>query len=335
MCVKDFLRHRQVWLGIALIWVMLFHCPLDFGPFSYLTAIGYGGVDICLFASGIGCYYSLSSDPDIMRFMKRRIKRLAPTYLIFILLWLVLQCIIGNFNFQMAVGNILALQNFTGHDHAFNWYISAIFLLYLLAPYFKSIAEQATPVRKILFLIFLLICSIPFWKADTYIITVTRLPIFYIGMIFADHCRKNYRIGKKEAVILAIAFIAGVAILLSSYFFATPYLWSYGLYWYPFILITPPLCLGISYISMLLEKAKFTKPIVRVLSVCGNYSFEIYLVHIPLFSILSALIKRFDLSNFAYFIWVGAIALVAIGCYVLKYLTALLTRLFFPAKQTL
>ena len=86
MYAKDLLRYRRVWLGIALIWVILFHCPLDFGLLSYFRAIGYGGVDICLFTSGIGCFYSLSSDSDVVGFMKRRVKKLMPTYIVFILL---------------------------------------------------------------------------------------------------------------------------------------------------------------------------------------------------------------------------------------------------------
>ena len=334
MCVKDLLRYRQVWLGTALIGVVLFHCPLSLGPFNFLKAIGYGGVDICLFASGIGCFYSLSSDSHIVSFMKRRIKRLAPTYIIFILFWLAYQYIIGNWGLQMALGNLLALQNFTGHGYDFNWYISAIFLLYILAPYFKSIAEQATPVHKNIFLMFLLVCSVPFWKADTYIITITRLPIFYIGMIFANECKKNYQITRSTIVFGGIAFILGITILLLSYVFAKQYLWSYGLYWYPFVLITPPLCLGISYVSMFLEKAKITKPIISFLSLCGNYSFELYLVHIPLFSIIPVLIKKYDLSNINYLIWAAGIVAIAIGCYVLRYLTVLLNRLCAAIQRT-
>ena len=91
MHFKDFLRYRQSWLGVALIWIMFFHMPFDFGLLQYPIAAGYGGVDICFFASGIGCFYSLSSNSDVLSFMKRRTQRLLPTYLIFIVFWLVFQ----------------------------------------------------------------------------------------------------------------------------------------------------------------------------------------------------------------------------------------------------
>lgn len=334
MYAKDLLRYRRVWLGIALVWIILFHCQLDLGPLSYFRAIGYGGVDICIFASGIGCFYSLSSDSDIVGFMKRRIKRLAPTYVVFILFWLAFQYRMGNFGFQMAVGNLLALQDLTGNGNAFNWYISAIFLLYILAPYFKAIAEQASSVRKMIFLIFLLVCSIPFWKADTYIITITRLPIFYIGMLFADKCKKNHQVKKKEIVFGAVALVLGIIILLFLYLFARKYMWSYGLYWYPFVIITPPLCLAISYVSMFLERVRISKPVISVLSLCGDYSFELYLVHILVFQILLVFIDKYDLYNIEYLVWAASIAVIAVGCYVLRSLTAFLSRLFGAIQST-
>lgn len=330
MKVKDLLRYRQAWLGVALLWIILFHGPWDMGVLGYFKSIGYGGVDICLFASGIGCFYSLSSDSNVVSFMKRRVKRLIPTYVIFIIFWLIYQYIIGKFNFQMAIGNILALQNFTGHGRDFNWYISAIFLLYILAPYFKIIAEGATPARKILFTAFLLICSVPFWGATTYIITLTRLPIFFIGMIVAEASKKDKRIGKKEMIMLSAAFMVGFALLLCSFVFAKDYLWSHGLYWYPFILITPFLCFMISYVAMLLEKTKITKPIVGFLSLCGGYSFEIYLMHIFVFEAVRKIISARGLSDIGYLVWAAGLVCIPVGCFLLRRTADLFNRLCKP-----
>lgn len=327
MYFKDFLRYRQSWLGVALLWIILFHLPVNLGPLQYPKVIGYGGVDICFFASGIGCFYSLSSNANVFDFMKRRIKRLAPTYLIFIIMWLLFQYICGNLDFQMAIGNMFALQYLTGNGNSFNWYISAIFLFYLLAPYFKAIVEQKNTVHKIVFLTFLLICSIPFWNADTYIIVITRLPIFYLGMLFADMCRKNIIIDRKKIITLAVFFILGFGSLFFAFLFANQYLWSYGLYWYPFILITPALCLAISYICMILEKTKATTKIVRLLSLCGDYSFELYLIHILIFAIIPKVTSSFNNSTIRYVIWAIGFACIPIGCYLLRCLSALLNHI--------
>ena len=328
MYYKDLLRHRQCWLGVALIWIIFYHSRLDFGLLEYLKSIGYGGVDICIFASGIGCFYSLSNESNVATFMKRRLKRLVPTYLIFIIVWLIYQYIIGNFGLQMAIGNIFAVQNFTGHEHAFNWYISAIFLFYILAPYFKAIAEHTSHTLKFIFLIFLLAFSIPFWNSNTYIITITRLPLFFIGMLFANICKKDHEILSWHVFCMIIAFIIGAIALTVSVIFIPQYMWSCGIYWYPFILITPPLCLAISYISTLLEKTKLTKPIISLLSLCGKYSFELYLVHILLISLIYDFIRKFGISKNNCIVWIISIILLVISCYLLRFFTILITKVF-------
>jgi peptidoglycan/LPS O-acetylase OafA/YrhL len=322
-------------LGIALLWIVLYHLPINWGPLQYPRAIGYGGVDICFFASGIGCFYSLSSDSNVFAFMKRRTKRLVPTYLIFIAMWLFYQYVCGNLDCQMAIGNIFALQYLAGKGNYFNWYITAIFLFYLLAPYFKAIAEQKNTVHKIAFLTFLLMCSIPFWNT-AYIVMITRFPIFYLGMLFANMCKKDTIIDKKKIITLAISFIFGLGSLLLVFLFAYQYLWSYGLYWYPFILITPPLCLAISYICMILEKSKATTKIVGFFSLCGDYSFELYLVHMLMFAIIPSVISWFNNSTIGYAVWVIGLACIPIGCYFLRCLSTLLIRITnstHPAKQ--
>ena len=330
MQVKDLLRYRQAWLGVALLWIILFHGPWDTGILSYFKSIGYGGVDICLFASGIGCFYSLSSDPNAVNFIKRRVNRLIPTYVIFIVFWLIYQWIIGKFDFRMALGNLLALQNFTGRGRDFNWYISAIFLLYILAPYFKAVAENTSVARKLLFTLFLLICSVPFWGVTAYIITLTRLPVFFIGMVTADLAKKDKRLGKKELLALGAAFVIGFALLFGSFIFAKDYLWSHGLYWYPFILITPFLCFMISYAAMLLEKTKITKPIVGFISLCGGYSFEIYLMHIFVFEAVRKIISARGLSDIGYLVWAAGLICIPVGCFLLRRLTGLFNRICRP-----
>ena len=73
-----------------MLWILLFHIPMELpgAGLRLFRQLGYGGVDLCLFASGVGCFYSLSKDPDAGRFLGRRLWRLGPVYLIFMLFWL-------------------------------------------------------------------------------------------------------------------------------------------------------------------------------------------------------------------------------------------------------
>ena len=337
MYFKDLLRYRNAWIGLGVLWVVMFHFGADFhvGILNFLRNNGYGGVDICFFASGIGCFFSLSSDADVGNFMKRRLKRLLPTYLVFIVFWLIFKYALGEFDLQMALGNILAVQNFTGLGNYLNWYISALFLFYLLAPYFKIVIDRASPVCSALFLLLLILFSVPFWGATTYIITVTRFAIFYIGMLFAKMCRRETKIRPVHLVFAAAAFAAGTAALMISYAYFPQLLWSCGLHWYPFILITVPLCIAISYVMRFLEKYKVTRPIAGFASLCGKYSFEIYLLQFPLVTIVGKLIVRYGLMEHRDYIWLLGMPVLAIACYALRRLTKLSEYVYGKAKQRL
>ncbi len=128
-----------------MVWILLYHSSLrfSFAPFMMFKNIGYGGVDICFLTSGIGCYYSLNKNPDIFAFFKRRFLRIGPTYLCYIFLWFIYKGITGTLNVQMMIGNIFGIQNFTGLGNAFDWYISALLLFYLLTPALKSFVDKA------------------------------------------------------------------------------------------------------------------------------------------------------------------------------------------------
>ena len=260
--------------------------------------------------------------------MKRRLKRLIPTYLVFMIIWLAVKYICGDFEIQMALGNLLALQHFSGHADSFNWYVGAALLFYLFAPYFKVIVDRASPICKYLFPLFLFICSVPFWQANTHIIVASRLPIFYIGLLFADMCQKSKRILWYHVGGAILSFIVGILFLAVSFNWLSQYLRSHGLFWYPFIFITPPLCMAISYLLIHIERLKFTRPIVSFLSLCGAYSFELYLMHIWLFPLILLWIAKYSLSEYSYFVWTAGIILLVVSCFVLRRLALLFSRIF-------
>lgn len=69
---NDISAFRSQLMGVAAIWVLLFH--------SFVSHWGWGGVDIFIFVSALGCYRSLSSDERFKVFYKKRLMRIFPTY---------------------------------------------------------------------------------------------------------------------------------------------------------------------------------------------------------------------------------------------------------------
>ena len=84
--VAQISKYRTPLMGLATIWVSLFHfrCVMGVSPFGLFDAMGYGGVDIFLFLSGFGLYVGYKN--DIKYFYKRRFLRIYPTYILVILI---------------------------------------------------------------------------------------------------------------------------------------------------------------------------------------------------------------------------------------------------------
>ncbi|MBQ9314349.1 MAG: acyltransferase [Clostridia bacterium] len=339
MEVKKLFKYRNIWMAIAIIWIMYRHSGFFINNtiINAIKEIGYGGVDIFLFASGLGCYFSLSKNSNIETFIKKRFLKLMPTYWCFIVLWIVCEKIMGDISFNDIIGNIFAIQNFTGNGNDFNWYISALWLLYILAPYFMCLVKRIKK-RKMFYIVelMLILFSLSFWKSNTLIITITRIPIFFMGMYIAKIAEENNeKITNKKFLLLMLEFLLGIMLLILAYHFFSQRLWEFGLYWYPFLLITPGLCLIISYISYSAEKTKIGVFLLRILGFIGNHTFEIYLVHILIFNIIRNLIQKQILHLDNNIIWLGAVLIVVIGCVALNFFTKLVLKCTIKIREYL
>ena len=91
--------------------------------------------------------------------------------------------------------------------------------------------------------------------------------------------------------------MVGIIIEISCYLLLYKYLWDYGLWWYPFILITPGLCLSISYVCNKLYKIRMGQLVVELIQKIGKHSFEIYLIHIFYFECLNYVIRKGYISD--------------------------------------
>lgn len=284
--MNDLMRYRGIWLGMAMLWIMLAHSGLRLPSalFEYLKMFGYGGVDLCLFASGAGCYFSLDADPDGLRFLKRRVLRLAPAYLCFCTVWCGFCVCFQGMNGREVLGNLLGIQYLTGLPGGMNWYIGGLVVYYLLAPYLKSLADRAGSLRaQAVVICVMLLFTLPFWESDRFIILVTRIPVFYAGMLFARQCSLGKQIGRKGIVLFLLGTAAGFGLLFAALRFLPDVMWAHGWYWYPFLLITPGLCILISLAAMKLETGKPGRWLMKLPTLIGRNSFEVFLVHVPLF----------------------------------------------------
>lgn len=322
-------------MGFAILWVIFFHFgykPPD--PLAALQSSGYSGVDIFFFASGIGCYLSYSRDKNAAAFIKRRFIRIMPTYFVFIVIWCTYKAITDGMDFTTVLGNIFCVQDLTGKDGSFNWYFGAMWIFYLLTPYFVAVADKIKkPAGCVLFCLLLVLFSFPFWNVKALIIIVTRMPVYFLGMYLAKRSQESdEKISLKFMLIATVLSIISMAAFIVCYFKLHDELWNYGLWWYPFIITAPTICLYLSFICKQLEKKSVGQKILKAFSFIGSYTFELFLVHMFVFKEVSSMIMERQ-PNHVIAIWFAALIPVAIGAAILYQLTKGVKKLIKKAAK--
>lgn len=280
---KTIFKYRKLLMGFAMLLLVLHHgrAYVPAGRVNDLVALLYGGVDFFLFCSGIGCFFSYTADRNPAAFLKRRAKRIFPVYLVFMAYWLHVQFNAGRVPLRDVLGNLLWVQWLTGREPVFNWYMSALLVTYLLTPALASLAEWADrPPRALGALLGLVAFSLCFWHSSQWVIITTRIPLFFVGMLFAADSRRREKLSGIELVLLGLMALAGGVFLRFVHADGSEaLLWDCGMYWYPFLLIIPGVCVGLAKGAELLERCAPGRWLVTAISFVGGYTFEIFITH--------------------------------------------------------
>jgi peptidoglycan/LPS O-acetylase OafA/YrhL len=196
---NDLSRYRAPLMGFAMIIVMLFHVPLSRSDAFYgLMRCGNNGVDMFLFLSGIGLWYSWTKPSSessfwekLRKFYFRRFLRLYPAWLIIASLYYIPQYWPngGGYSPNMfhLIANILVGWSFWRIDDLTFWFVPAIMALYLIAPFYMRLIQRDRiwrwlPLVTILW--YLLVRDWPpLWKSVGYVeIFWSRIPVFLLGI---------------------------------------------------------------------------------------------------------------------------------------------------------
>ena len=299
MRFQTIFKYRKNMMAAAIVMILLYHTKGAWPEIALKRIAGYfyGGVDLFFFASGIGCYFSYCRGRDAAAFFRRRCARILPVYVPFALCWIAVEALGAGISFSAALANLFGVHGFLDIAPSFNWYVSGMWLSYLLAPFLAPLAERCdNRVKAIGAVLALLLFSCAFWGDTQLIIIVTRLPVFFAGMLFAAESERREALTKAELALLLALILVGAAILWESPKFFADLVWSHGLAWYPMLLIAPGLCVAVAAVSAWLDRFAAGRGINKVLGFLGGITFEIYLVHfwalekpLPMFLGLTAL----------------------------------------------
>lgn len=283
-------KYRGAIMGFSALLILYFHewcklfgnCPIIADIETFWKKVGFCGVDIFLFLSGIGLTFSIKKS-SIPLFYYRRLKRIILPFITAS----VLICIVDNWPIIEFWKNISGFNFYTKNIYGFLWFIPAIITLYLLFPlYYKLFLKSK---YKAIFLVgsleVWLILSIylrEFMRKDLYGFT-NRIPIFMIG-IYMGWLIQNKKVVFTKSTWLLITLTLVLGIYLS-------YLTTYE---NMYILVpvsnccVPDILISISTSLLLAKFLDFTsriryidrigKGLTKVLAFYGSFSLESYCI---------------------------------------------------------
>lgn len=143
-------EHRQFIMATACIWIVLAHAVQDGmirnNDFGYVLGRGALGVDIFLFLSGMGWFYSfLKNGSSYTVFWKNRYKVLLTKYLPIAITYMVIKILIAHSDFMEGLGELTTISYWIQHKGV--WYIALLIPLYLVFPVWRNGIEHTASGR--------------------------------------------------------------------------------------------------------------------------------------------------------------------------------------------
>lgn len=213
--------YRSHLMGFAMIAVMLFHVGQNrHDTIAYcISRCGNVGVDMFLFLSGMGLWYSwtrLSHDSSfgtsLISFYKKRYIRIYPTWLAVACIFYIPIYIKGGDTLTGTILNITINWDFWELDAWQFWFIPAIMMLYTAAPFYMALISRHEEYRLLPVAAILLCILIQYWaplhSAVGHIeIFFSRIPIFLIGINAGRWVKEDRPINRPALWLIVLIFI--------------------------------------------------------------------------------------------------------------------------------
>lgn len=325
-------KNRNLLFGVAILWIMLLHMTnfpvIDkwdgFRENSLLMSVyrlidlGGVGVDVFLFLSGIGLYYSFSGCSDLRRFYEKRLKRVLIPYLIVgTVYWFIKDVLYGE-GVVRFLKDLFWVTYYTEGASTY-WYISFILLMYLLFPLFYYLLENKYRKLNIILLLVLSLGLIYVMYTKTpemYLNiekSIARIPVFILGCYWGKIVKSGKTMNRWWVIYSLIIPWMGGFFQYAGRHGGIPWKVTSRL-WYGMLAVA--VCIMVSLFFTVIDLGRIN----RFLNMAGGLSLELYLFHIAmqrLIRLLSSDYKTWSMRKncIVYFLFVVVTSFIVAGFY--------------------
>lgn len=301
-------KYRNAVMGLAIIGVMLGHwfaisnTPAD-NLFLKIVSIIPALVSTqgFLFISGYGIYYSFSKNNAIMPFYQRRFNRMILPFMLMGLPYFLFRLCFEGISIWQFFGYLTTLAYWTEGNYCGMWYVAVSTVLYIICPFiYKLFFYRNSFIHTTTCMITLLIIAVftnhilfTYSNAnyELYFNGLERYYMFFIGM-YCGYLSRTINIHKNIGLGFIVMMLP-IAYVLTWYSSEYEYLTAAARR----LVITMPLA---SICFALIDKAKYGQPIMDIANWLGKYTFELYILHLLIYCLLSSEVFGFGLSDRTY-----------------------------------
>ena len=213
MKLNSISKHRTALMGIATLMIIVCHAPASGvalpNVLGRILGLGNFGVDIFLFLSGLGCYYSLSKTTIWADYLKKRYVRIGIPFLLITLPYIILFLLLGEYSLRDAILSLTTLDYWIAHKGA--WFVALLIPLYFLSPViFKVLSGKKMSGGLVLMTVCIIwisninadkLCCSNIISNIQFVLQ--RVPSFLIGMAIGKLCKEDCDIKDSRLQIFA------------------------------------------------------------------------------------------------------------------------------------
>lgn len=291
-----FSKYRTVLLGCAILGITLCHLDLaqthhglEVSKLANVFHVFTAFVDVFMFLSGLGLYYSMKRNPmrSYSDFLKRRVNRIIPLYLIMSGVTYTIWDIIFQHHTAGQVLMDMFYVSWVTSGSTKYWFALAILVFYAVFPAIYNFLhkDEKGLHRLIIFIIcYILVTGILhhyFVWYNTFKIAIERFPAFVIGCYCGRLSYEEVKIPKWLVAGISALAVISTALLYGSYTVSTWINNTHYVYYFTRMLLGLWMCFTIIFVLEGLNRVwpTFYGILRRIFIYLGGLTLEIYLLH--------------------------------------------------------